>query len=284
MTPSPGGSRRASRLVSGSFVVSMVASLGLVVLYILGGQTQLEGVLLGLALGGIGFGLALWAVSFMNAPEEVEERHDLTSSEIEEGGFAGLAGTEEFTRRKVLGRLLFGAGGTLAGALAIPALSLGPSPGQDLFRSSWEEGARVVDLEGQPIRPSDIPTEGIETVFPAGRVGESDSQTVLVRVDPDLLELPEGREEWTPQGVVAYSKICTHVGCAVGLYRSDAKQLLCPCHQSTFDVLRGATPTFGPAARPLPQLPLGTDAEGYLIATGDFSDAPGPSFWNVQRG
>ncbi|MBA3431839.1 MAG: Rieske (2Fe-2S) protein [Actinobacteria bacterium] len=131
------------------------------------------------------------------------------------------------------------------------------------------------------MKPSDVPAEGIATVFPEGHVGVSDGQTVLVRVDPDLLDLPEGRSEWTPEGVLAYSKICTHVGCAVGLYRSEAQELLCPCHQSTFDVLRGAVPTFGPAARPLPQLPLSLDDEGYLTATGDFSEPPGPSFWNI---
>nr|MBA3349891.1 Rieske (2Fe-2S) protein [Actinomycetota bacterium] len=190
---------------------------------------------------------------------------------------------EDLSRRKVLLRLLAGAGGTLAGALAIPAFSLGPNPGDDLFRSGWTPGDRLVNLEGKPVRPADIPVEGVETVFPEGKVGLSDAQTILIRVDPDSLALPDGREDWSPEGCLGYSKICTHVGCSVGLYRSAAQQLLCPCHQSTFDVLTGATPVFGPAARPLPQLPLAINDEGYLIATGEYSAPVGPAFWNVDR-
>jgi ubiquinol-cytochrome c reductase iron-sulfur subunit len=272
---------KATRLIAASFVVSMLASIGLVVVYVSGGQAQTEGVLLGLALGGIGVGIASWGATFLNAPEEVEERHSPEVESHKEIPKDALT-LEEITRRKLLVRLLMGSGGALAGALAIPAGSLGPRPGDDLFRSQWTQGARVVDERGEPVRPSDIPTQGISTVFPEGHVGVSDAQTVLIRVNLDLLDLPPGRSEWTPEGVLAYSKICTHVGCAVGLYRSEAQELLCPCHQSTFDVLRGAVPTFGPAARPLPQLPLGIDEEGYLIATGDFSEPPGPSFWNIE--
>ncbi|MDQ3766852.1 MAG: Rieske 2Fe-2S domain-containing protein [Actinomycetota bacterium] len=272
--------------ITASFIVSMIASLGLLALYVLGGGAQLEGVLLGFALGGLGLGLAIWATSYMNVPEEVEERHLMSEPEpgAEDDDTSPLAGMEDLSRRKVLLRLLAGAGGTLAGALAIPAFSLGPNPGDDLFRSGWSAGDRLVNLEGRPVRPADIPVEGIETVFPEGKVGLSDAQTVLIKVDPGALSLPEGRGEWAPQGCLGYSKICTHVGCSVGLYRSAAQQLLCPCHQSTFDVLTGATPVFGPAARPLPQLPLDIDDEGYLIATGEFSAPVGPAFWNVDRG
>ena len=272
--------------ITASFIVSMIASVGLLVLYVLGGQAQLEGVLLGFALGGLGLGLAIWATSYMNVPDEVEERRPMSEAATgdEGNGADPLPGMEDLSRRKVLLRLLAGAGGTLAGALAIPALSLGPNPGDDLFRSGWKAGDRLVDLEGRPVRPSDIPVEGIETVFPEGKVGLSDAQTVLIRVDRDRLRLPDGREEWAPEGCLGYSKICTHVGCSVGLYRSAAQQLLCPCHQSTFDVLTGATPVFGPAARPLPQLPLALDDEGYLIATGEYSAPVGPAFWNVDRG
>jgi ubiquinol-cytochrome c reductase iron-sulfur subunit len=39
---------------------------------------------------------------------------------------------------------------------------------------------------------------------------------------------------------------------------------------------------FGPAARPLPQLPLTVDSEGYLAALHDFDEPVGPSFW--ERG
>ena len=79
---------------------------------------------------------------------------------------------------------------------------------------------------------------------------------------------------------IAYSKICTHVGCPVGLYQADTHELLCPCHQSTFDVLDGARPRFGPATRSLPQLPLAVDGDGFLTAQSDFTEPVGPGFWN----
>ena len=109
-------------------------------------------------------------------------------------------------------------------------------------------------------------------------------QTVLVRVEPGLNKPAEGREDWAPDGLLAYSKVCTHAGCPVGLYRAQDKRLICPCHQSTFDVLRGATPVYGPAARPLPQLPIRLEADGTFTAEGDFPEPVGPSFWNLSQG
>jgi ubiquinol-cytochrome c reductase iron-sulfur subunit len=99
-------------------------------------------------------------------------------------------------------------------------------------------------------------------------------------VEPGLLQPVKGRETWSPQGFVAYSKICTHAGCPVGLYQAQLHELLCPCHQSNFDVLSGARPLFGPAAVALPQLPLRITPDGFLAATGDFSEPVGPYFWH----
>src|SRR4029077_11690133 len=114
----------------------------------------------------------------------------------------------------------------------------------------------VVDDTGAPVVARELPLGALVTIFPAGAVGLADSQAVLVHVDPTLLQLPPQQLSWAPDGFVAYSKICTHAGCPVGLYREQDHVLICPCHQSTFDVLAGAVPTFGPAARPLPQLPI----------------------------
>jgi ubiquinol-cytochrome c reductase iron-sulfur subunit len=121
---------------------------------------------------------------------------------------------------------------------------------------------------------------GIETVFPAGRVGDPMSATVLLKLQDGLVRPQPGREGWTPGGNVAYSKICTHAGCPVAIYRSASYQLYCPCHQSVFDVLDAAKPVAGPATRALPQLALDVDAEGYLIARGDFSGPVGPDQWD----
>jgi ubiquinol-cytochrome c reductase iron-sulfur subunit len=274
---------KAPRLVAATFLVSMVASLGLMVTYALGGQAQVEGLLLGVALGSLGIGVAVWAVKLLPGGEVGEERGVLASSEPAIEAASDAAEAEAVTRRTLLVRLLAGAGGTLLGALAIPALSLGPRPGQSLFRTPWQRGARVVDADGEPLRPADLPLGSVTTVFPEEAVGSPDAQTVLVKVDQDLLELTGERRAWAPEGCVGYSKICTHAGCPVGLYRAESHELLCPCHQSTFDVLRGAVVTFGPADRPLPQLPMELDDEGYLIARSDFTEPVGPGFWNLTH-
>jgi ubiquinol-cytochrome c reductase iron-sulfur subunit len=269
------------RAAAAAFGVSIAASLALVGVYWAGGDAQAEGVLLGCALGGLGAGVVVWATRLMDAPEETEEREELASPALvaADPGDAGPA----VTRRSLLLKMLAAAGGTLAAALAIPSLSLGPRPGQSLFRTTWTKGARVVDSEGRALKPLDLVSDSVTTVYPEGRLGSEDAQTLVLKVDPELLELPGERADWAPEGCVGYSKICTHAGCPVGLYRAQAHELLCPCHQSTFDVLRGAVPTFGPADRPLPQLPMGLDEEGYLVALGDFPEPVGPGFWNIGK-
>lgn len=273
---------RPERWIYASFGISMLASVGLVAYYFMGESAQVEGVLLGLALGGMGVGIVGWATNLMDVPTESEEREPLDSGPAEREQTEAVVTQEAVSRRRMLVRLVGGAGAALGAALAIPALSLGPRPGQSLEETKWTSGARIVDRFGNPQRPDDIPLNGIKTVFPAGFEGEADSQTVIVKVAPEILDLPEGRDEWAPEGCVAYSKICTHAGCPVGLYRAEARQLLCPCHQSTFDVTNGCQPIFGPAARPLPQLPMTIDDAGFLVATGDFPEPVGPSFWNME--
>lgn len=275
---------KPERIVSVAFVVSMLASIGLVGVYVSGGQAQAEGALLGTALGGLGVGLAVWSVSLLPSRTESEEREQLSSDEGVVDRAEDDLHPSEITRRKALVRLMVGAGGTLAGALAIPALSLGPRPGQDLFATAWTAGARLVDPDGGPLRPGDLVLDSVTTVYPEGHVGSPDAQTLLIKVDVQDLEMPDERVAWAPEGCIGYSKICTHAGCPVGLYRAKAHELLCPCHQSTFDVLRGCDVTFGPADRPLPQLPIGVDEEGFLIALGDFTEPVGPGFWNMTGG
>ncbi len=271
------------RVISIAFGASVVASAALVVVYLTGGDAQLEGLLLGVALGGLGFGVVTWATRLLHEDEVTEERPPLGTGEATVEATGQMLKDDEVTRRSALVRLLAGASATLAAALSIPALSLGPRPGQSLFRTRWSAGKRLVDLDGNPVRPDAVQPGAVQTVFPEGEVGAADAQTLLIKVDPERLQLPSGREAWAPEGVVSYSKICTHAGCPVGLYRAESHELLCPCHQSTFDVLTGAEPTFGPADRPLPQLPIEIDDEGYLVAMGDFSAPVGPGFWNLQR-
>jgi ubiquinol-cytochrome c reductase iron-sulfur subunit len=282
----PEADRTASRRIAMLLLLSIAAGLGLVVLYALGGQVQLEGALVGIALGAMGFALILWGKHLFPHEVVTEERepHESEVGErriaedlIEETG-AGI------TRRRLLTRMLIGAAGAFGLALIFPIRSLGPSPGNSLFVTSWRKGKRLVDGTGAPVRVDTLPDSGVVTVFPEGHVGDPNAQAVLVRVAERLLDLPRGRQDWAPSGNVCYSKLCTHAGCPVGLYLASYHQLQCPCHQSAFDVLDGASVVFGPAARPLPQLPIDADADGYLVAQGDFSGPVGPGFWDRGDG
>ena len=274
--------RSPERLVGLCFTLSILSGLGLAVVYVAGGQPQLEGALLAVSLGGLGAGLILWAKRLL-PNEEITEQRELRPSpeperaaletEIERGG-------ETLGRRRLLTRLLVGAAGALGLALVFPIRSLGPSPGNTLFRTQWRPGSLALNSAGQPLHRDDLEVDGVVTVFPQGHIGSADSQTIVVRVDPTTLQLPPGREDWAPEGYVAYSKVCTHAGCPVGLFLAATHELRCPCHQSTFDVLTGATPVYGPAPRPLPQLPIEFGPDGLLRARSDYHEPVGPGFWN----
>ena len=274
--------RRARRTVAICFLLSVAAGIAVLVVYATGGQTQLEGTLLGLALGGIGAGLIVWGRDVLPHREVTEPRHGRSSDEERDRMEATLReGEEEIGRRSALFRLLVAAGGALGLAALFPIRSLGPSPGDTLLRTPWRAGLRLVDDQGQPVNANDLAIDEFVSVFPEGVVGSPDGQAVLIRVEPDQLELSTAAAAGAPEGFVAYSKVCTHAGCPVGLYLAATHQLRCPCHQSTFDVLHGAEPVYGPAPRPLPQLPIAIDPDGTLRATGDFEAPVGASFWNL---
>jgi ubiquinol-cytochrome c reductase iron-sulfur subunit len=272
--------RMAERRIAVAFVVATLAALALAGVYVSGGQPQAEGALLFLSLGGVGVGLVLWGRHLLGDQEVTEERKELEASEEErEGVGAALESDAGLGRRRFLGRLLAGAAGALGLAALFPVRSLGPSPGDRLRRTSWHPGVRLIDQEGRLVRADTVTPGGILTVFPEGHAEAADAQAVLVRVEPERIRHRKGRETWAPEGNVAYSKICTHVGCPVGLYQAPTHELVCPCHQSTFDVLDGARPLFGPATRSLPQLPLALDHEGFLVAQADFDEPVGPGYW-----
>lgn len=280
--------RRATHVAAASFLVATAAALALVGVYWVGGQTRIEGLLLFAAFGGITVGLVLWAKVLIAEPEVEEDRPELRSTAEARAAFretydGAVAAEKDPRRRRFLTRLLVAAGGALGAALLVPFRSLGELPGVSLFNTRWEEGSRVVNFDGEPIRAEDLAMGSVVTVFPEDHVGAVDSQVLLIRVPPDLLDLPEGAPD-PIDGVVAFSKVCTHAGCPVGLFRAAAGELFCPCHQSKFDVFRGAEPIGGPTTRALPQLALDTDDEGYLVALRDFDEPVGPGFWNMERG
>lgn len=277
---------RASRWIAVALGSATASGVAVLIVYVLGGQPQLEGVLLAVLLSGIGFAFIFWG-KYLFAPEIVTESrglHESSEAAVEAAGEAMEEDGGGITRRTFLVRMMLGAFGALGLAAIIPVRSLGPSPGDSLFVTAWRKGSLVVDETGEAVRIDTLPLGGVVTVFPGGHVGANDAQAVVVRVQESLLQLPAGREGWAPLGNVCYSKLCTHAGCPVGLFLVESQQLQCPCHYSAFDVLTGAQPVFGPATKPLPQLPLYVDPSGYLRARGDFSGPVGPGFWNQDKG
>jgi ubiquinol-cytochrome c reductase iron-sulfur subunit len=275
--PRPSG----ERVVILAFATAVAAALGLTVVYSVGGQPQLEGLFLGVALAGIGVGTVVWAQRFMPSEEVTEDRIELASTDEEVRAFTRSfeAGEENLERRGLLVKLGLAALGALGLAALFPIRSLGPRPGRGLKSTGYREGVRLVTVGGTPLRPEALAPGSVLTVWPEGEEGAADSPTLLIRTGVRNMALAQP----TVGDVVAYSKLCTHTGCPVGLYQREEQLLLCPCHQSTFDVVDGAEPIFGPAARPLPQLPIGLDDQGFFVALGDFPQPVGGGFWDRGR-
>jgi ubiquinol-cytochrome c reductase iron-sulfur subunit len=276
----------AEKGVAAAFIVSMLASIALFIVYWTGGQPQLEGLLLGAVLGGIGAGVVVWAKRFLPQGPFSEARGRLPSTPEEIEGFvADLSeGSEGIARRGFLAKLGAGALAGLGLAAVFPIRSLGPSPGKGLKQTPYAQGGlRLVNEQGVPLRGDELDVDSVITAFPEGNLNAADAPTLVIRLPPGVNQPKSGREEYALGDLVAYSKLCSHLGCPVGLYQARERLLLCPCHQSTFDVPTGCEPIFGPAARSLPQLPLAEDTDGFLIATGDFSDPVGPGFWDRGR-
>lgn len=271
-------------LATCALLVAFAAGVWFLVVYWTGGNNQWLGATLAICLGGFGVALVLWSHFLMDHREATDPREDLPSSpvELEKAQNAFCGGVEDIHRRRLLKWASVGGAGLL-GAMVISLFrSMIGNPEDTLYRIVWKRGQRLVTLEGKPVTVGTLRAGDSTIVFPEGSVGDQRAQTVLVRVQKELLNLPADRADWAPLGYLAYSRVCTHAGCTVGLWEPTTHLLLCPCHQSTFDVLRAATPTAGPAARPLPQLPLYADASGALRAGGSFSQRPGPGFWGLQ--
>jgi ubiquinol-cytochrome c reductase iron-sulfur subunit len=289
----PPSSPRGELLVVALLLLAAVAAVAFVVVYAGSADTQLLGLTLGAALACVAAAFVVTGKRLVPQQEEDEPYPQLAHQpEQEEIARMVEESGSRLTRRRLLAVSAGVAGTALAAAVVTPLASLGPvlDTGR-LKRSPWRRGRRLVDADGAPLRAADVLERSLFSAFPEGadRDGLA-SPIVVVRLDPDDLELPDGRERWAPEGIVAYSKICTHAACAVSLYRTPLNEptapqpaLVCPCHFSTFDPAGGGTVLFGPAGRDLPQLPLEIDDEGFLVAGGDFSGPVGPSWWGVRR-
>ena len=307
----PAAAKRAERQVSMLFLLSMVATVAFVICYFAIGRDALItlplvgptkalhvalGVTLALSLLGIGLGAIHWAKAIMPDEEVVEERHPIASDdesyEAARNILVGGAEAAQLKRRPMLKWTLGGALGLFAVPVALPLLGgLGPMPRMDLATTLWDtkiNGRKrrlMRDPEGTAIRASDVTLGSVFHVLPEGIEAtehplneKTKASVILVSLEEDAIKSQRQRD-WGVDGIVAYSKICTHVGCPVGLYEQLTHHLLCPCHQSTFDMADDCKVVFGPAKRPLPQLKISVDSEGYLVADQGFKRPVGPSFW-----
>ncbi len=268
------------------------------------------GVTLAIAVFAIGAGAVHWAKTLMPDEEVAEDRHPIRSSDADRAAAVDVI-LDGGDKAQLPRRPLIKA--TLGGALALFALpfvvqlvrSLGPMEKAvaESAETIWDiptEGEKagqpirlMRDPEMTPIRADEVTIGSVYHVMPETLQKYLDEEhhileakakaaVLLMRLGPEDLTIPK-QIEWSYAGIVAYSKICTHVGCPVGLYEQTTHHLLCPCHQSTFDVKADCEVIFGPAKRPLPQLKITVDDEGYLVAPQGFAEPVGPSYWERER-
>jgi ubiquinol-cytochrome c reductase iron-sulfur subunit len=284
----PWRARQMEYVIAAFFGLAGAAGLGLLVDYYDDGQTQWAGGLLAAAAACLGIGLLLWARWLLPGHDITASRgHHVSGPEERAAVVTSLSrGTDAMlTRRGFLAKkVLVPVGGIFGLALVWPLIdSLGVRPGNALYHTKWYPGAHLVQEDGQWVHVDDVMVDGLMTVFPEGYIDDAASPAVLLNIGGDPIQARKGQAGFEvisgANGLVCFSKICTHAGCAVSLFNVLTMQLICPCHQSTFDILQDCAPVFGPAPRPLPQLPLGVGPDGYLIARSDFIEPIGPGFW-----
>ncbi|WP_406389515.1 Rieske 2Fe-2S domain-containing protein [Streptomyces sp. NBC_00887] len=301
--------RRSERAVAFMFTLSMLATVAFIASYVIFPVDQIVyiwpfghvsslnfslGLTLGVALFCIGAGAVHWARTLMSDVEVADDRHAIEAEpEVKAkvlADFADGAKESAIGRRKLIRNTMFG-------ALALVPLSgvmllrdLGPLPEKKLRSTLWAKGKQLINMNTmEPLRPEDVVVGSLTFAMPEGLEEDAhDFQTqiakaalMIIRIEPDNIKDKRERE-WAHEGIVAFSKICTHVGCPISLYEQQTHHVLCPCHQSTFDLSDGARVIFGPAGHALPQLRIGVNSEGNLEALGDFEEPVGPAFW--ERG
>ncbi len=314
----PAMERRAERQVAAMFVLAALLALVFCVAYFaidedsrflgLGASNLVLGVTLGSSLLLIGLGAIHWAKKLMADQELIEHRHPAGSTAEDRSAVVAAfqAGSDEsgFGRRSLIRNSMLGAMAMLGLPAVVLLRDLGPLPGTKFEQTVWRRGVRVVnDVAGEPIKPSDLEIGQLVNAEPAMffdqtsadgtltprqfegadlQIEKTKAAVIVVRMRPEEITPLKSRAGWGVDGILCFSKICTHVGCPISLWEQQTRHLLCPCHQSTYDLTDNGRVLFGPAARSLPQLPLGVDDEGYLIAMSGFLEPVGPSFW--ERG
>ncbi|WP_052849396.1 ubiquinol-cytochrome c reductase iron-sulfur subunit [Streptomyces avicenniae] len=301
--------KRSERTVALLFTVSILATIGFIASYVaipidrivyiwpfghVSGLNFSLGLTLGLALFCIGAGAVHWARTLMSDVETPDERHPIEATpEVRAHVFAEFrkgAAESQIGRRKLVRNTMLGAVAVVPLAGVVLLRDLGPLPHDKLRHTKWKAGSLIINESTmQPLRPEDITVGSLTQAMPEGmsphdedfHVEIAKAAVMLVRLQPDDIKDAKSAE-WGHEGILCYSKICTHIGCPATLYEQQTHHALCPCHQSTFDLSDGARVLFGPAGHALPQLRITVNDDGFLEARGDFDEPPGPSFW--ERG
>lgn len=301
--------KRSERMVAMLFTLSMLATIGFIAAFVtipidkivyifpigkVSGLNFALGLTLGTALFCIGAGAVHWARTLMSDVEIADERHEMAASpevkaKVMEDWAAG-ANESGIGRRPLIRNTMLGALALLPLSAVVILRDLGPLPEESLRNTVWAKGKLLINQNtNEPLRPEDVAVgsltfvapEGLEEDQPDFQVQIAKAAVMVVRIQPE--DIKDKQElAWSHEGIVAYSKICTHVGCPISLYEQQTHHVLCPCHQSTFDLSDGARVIFGPAGHALPQLRIGVNDEGFLEALGDFEEPVGPAFW--ERG
>ncbi|MFJ7196977.1 MULTISPECIES: Rieske 2Fe-2S domain-containing protein [unclassified Streptomyces] len=301
--------KRSERAVAFMFTLSMLATIGFIASYVIfpvdkivyiwpfGHVSALNfslGLTLGVALFAIGAGAVHWARTLMSDVEVADDRHAIEATpEVKAKVLADFAaGAEEsaFGRRKLIRNTMFGALALVPLSGVVLLRDLGPLPEKKLRNTLWAKGKQLINMNTmEPLRPEDVAVGSLTFAMPEGLTEHAEdfqnqiakAALMIIRIQPENIKDKRERE-WAHEGIVAFSKICTHVGCPISLYEQQTHHVLCPCHQSTFDLSDGARVIFGPAGHALPQLRIGVNSEGNLEALGDFEEPVGPAFW--ERG
>ncbi len=269
----PPASEANDSIVIGTAIAAGLGGLAFGFGLLAGWPLWLYGSALAIGLLSLGLSVRRYFVDRFPDVEAIEPRDVSTATSAQ-----AISDVAAIPRRGFLGRVVAGAGALLGLGLLAPVVSLGPAPGEQLTRTAWAPGRRLVRTDGREVRPEELALGGVLTVWPEGFVNVESASVMLLRLAGGPPVDPTNLDWVVAGGVVAYSKVCTHAGCPVGLFRERDDALFCPCHQSTFDARRGAVPTFGPASRALPQLPLAVDDDGVLVALDDFQEPVGPAF------
>lgn len=280
--------------------------------------TPMLGLTSGLAVLAFTAALIIHTKRFLPNEKSVQRRHDhggagstdtsrntLAATAIDAAERSGVARRSLFRRTAGLGAAVLGAG---AGVVALGGFVRDPwdsGRAEDtLWHTPWQshDGEKVYlrAVTADPhaivlVRPGELEPGSMLPIVPfrenerdhpellAEAMHRADSPAMLFRLRPDVVVEPRpDRRDMNFDDYYAYSRICTHLGCPVSLFEQQIDHLLCPCHQSQFDLVKHAEPIFGPAVRALPQLPIAVDDDGYFVALGDFTAPVGPGFWELE--